>query len=97
MTQAGCADYGYYGSSCGQGYGNYVWIRHNDNVYAVYSHLASAVLVSPGQYVSKGQIIGYMGNSGSSTGIHLHFGVYYGGTQYGQYGGGTAFNPFSLY
>ena len=92
-----CADQGYYGSSCGGGYGNSVWIRHNENVYAVYAHIRSAITVSPGQTVRKGQLIGYMGNSGSSTGTHLHFGTYYGGTHYGRYGGGQAFNPLSLY
>ena len=96
-TNSSCPDQGYYGSSCGSGYGNYVWIRHNENVYVVYSHIAGKVLVSPGQTVSKGQQVGYMANSGSSTGTHLHFGTYYGGTQYGKYGGGKAFNPLELY
>ena len=82
---------------CGDGYGNYVWIAHPENVYAIYAHLTHNVTVYPGQQVTKGQIIGYMGDSGSSTGTHLHFGTYYGGTKYGTYGGGTAFNPFTLY
>ncbi|MBR4830916.1 MAG: M23 family metallopeptidase [Bacilli bacterium] len=93
----GCADHGYYGSSCGGGYGNAVWIRHNENVYAVYAHLRGVITVSEGQTVKKGQLLGYMGDSGSSTGTHLHFGTYYGGTQYGRYGGGKSFNPLSLY
>ena len=96
-VHSGCPDQGYYGSSCGSGYGNHIWIQHNENVYVVYSHIASRVLVSPGQTVHKGQQVGYMANSGSSTGTHLHFGTYYGGTQYGRYGGGRAFNPLSLY
>jgi len=93
-TVSSCADVGYYGNSCGSGYGNSVWIAHPEGVYAVYGHLTSKVMVSPGEYVSKGQLIGFMGDSGSSTGTHLHFGTYYGGTQSG---GGTPFNPFSLY
>ena len=97
QTVSSCADYGSYGNMCGEGYGNYVWIAHPENVYAIYAHITHNVLVYPGQQVTKGQIIGYMGDSGSSTGTHLHFGTYYGGTKYGQYGGGTAFNPLTLY
>ena len=97
QTVSSCGDNGSYGNYCGDGYGNYVWIAHPENVYAIYAHLTHNVTVYPGQQVTKGQIIGYMGNSGSSTGTHLHFGTYYGGTKYGQYGGGTAFNPFTLY
>ena len=96
-VNTGCSDQGYYGSSCGGGYGNYIWIKHNENVYAVYAHIAGKINVGVGQTVSKGQHIGYMANSGSSTGTHLHFGTYYGGTHYGRYGGGSAFNPLSLY
>ena len=92
-----CPNDGYYNDSCGDWYGNHVWIQHPDNVYIVYAHLLNAVTVSPGQHVSKGQIIGYMGNSGSSTGTHLHFGTFYGGTKFGNPGGGTPFNPYSLY
>ncbi len=94
----GCPDHGSgYGDRCGGGYGNAVWIKHNENVYAVYAHMRSAVTVSVGQTVKKGQLVGYMGDSGSSTGTHLHFGTYYGGTQYGRYGGGRVFNPLDLY
>lgn len=97
QTVSSCADYGSYSNMCGDGYGNHIWIAHPENVYAVYAHLTHNVTVYPGQQVTKGQIIGYMGDSGSSTGTHLHFGTYYGGTKYGTYGGGTAFNPFTLY
>ena len=98
QTYSGCADYG--GGAydmCGDGFGNYVWIQHPNSVYAVYAHMTGNVVVSPGQVVSKGQVIGYMGCSGSSTGTHLHLGTFYGGTKYGAYGGGTVFNPLSLY
>lgn len=93
-TYSSCDNEGWYGSTCGHGYGNMVWIAHPDNVYIVYAHMMNNILVYPGQQVTKGQIIGYMGNSGSSTGTHLHFGTWYGGTQAD---GGTAFNPFTLY
>ncbi len=98
QTNSGCPDSGYGAyDMCGDGFGNYVWIQHPSGVYAVYAHLISSVVVSPGQQVSKGQVIGYMGNSGSSTGTHLHLGTFLGGTKYGAYGGGTVFNPLSLY
>ena len=97
-TNSGCADISYgYGDYCGAGYGNYVWIAHPEGVYGLYAHMLSAVAVSPGQSVSKGQVIGYMGSSGSSSACHLHFSTFYGGTQYGAYGGGTAFDPLTLY
>lgn len=79
--------------SCGDYYGNHIWVAHPDNIFIVYAHLLD-VYVSPGDTVSKGQVIGTMGNSGSSTGTHLHFGTWYGATQAR---GGTDFNPFTLY
>ena len=98
QTNSGCPDSGYGAyDMCGDGFGNYVWIQHPSGVYVVYAHMLGNVVVSPGEQVSKGQVIGYMGNSGSSTGTHLHLGTFYGGTKYGAYGGGTVFNPLSLY
>ena len=58
----------------GIGYGNYVMIQHNDNYVTLYAHLAS-VYVKQGQKVSKGSVIGFMGNTGFSYGAHLHFEV----------------------
>jgi len=54
------------------GYGNYVVIQHRNNTQTVYGHM-SRTIVSVGQNVTQGQIIGYSGNSGNSTGPHLHF------------------------
>lgn len=97
-TNSGCADISSGpGDYCGSGYGNYVWIAHPESVYAIYAHMMSSVTVSPGESVTKGQVIGYMGSSGSSSACHLHFGTFYGGTQYGSYGGGTGFDPLTLY
>ena len=98
QTNSGCPDSGYGAyDMCGEAFRNYVWIQHPSGVYVVYAHMLGNVVVSPGEQVSKGQVIGYMGNSGSSTGTHLHLGTFYGGTKYGAYGGGTVFNPLSLY
>lgn len=56
------------------GYGSYVVISHPNGTQTVYGHL-SAVAVSVGQHVSAGQRIGALGNTGKSTGPHLHFEV----------------------
>ncbi|MSU74503.1 LysM peptidoglycan-binding domain-containing protein [Candidatus Kaiserbacteria bacterium] len=56
------------------GYGNYVVVTHDNGTQTLYSHLRS-VTASPGQSVSSGQIIGYMGSTGKATGVHLHFEV----------------------
>ena len=72
-TVSECADSGTYGSSCGGGYGNNVTVRTSTGLYVIYAHLKHNLLVSTGQSVYKGQGVGYMGNSGSSTGTHLHF------------------------
>ncbi len=58
--------------------GNYVTINHGDGFSSVYMHLTSFV-VSPNQAVSQGQLIGYMGSTGISTGSHLHFGIAFNG------------------
>ncbi|MBI4087645.1 MAG: peptidoglycan DD-metalloendopeptidase family protein [Candidatus Liptonbacteria bacterium] len=59
------------------GYGNFVLIEHpfGDSVRTRYAHL-SKVLVDIGDYVKQGEEIGVMGDSGDSTGCHLHFEVY---------------------
>lgn len=56
------------------GYGNYVVIQHPNNTQTVYGHM-SRTIVTVGQTVTRGQIIGYSGNTGNSTGPHLHFEV----------------------
>ncbi len=89
-----CANIGYIGSRCGAGYGNYVIIRHANNVYTLYGHMTQDMLVSVGQSVGRGQIIGSMGSSGSSDGTHLHFSASYG---LPNSSGFSWFSPWSLF
>jgi len=56
------------------GYGNYVVITHKNGIQTLYSHMTYSV-VSPGQLVTAGQIIGHVGATGMATGPHLHFEV----------------------
>jgi murein DD-endopeptidase MepM/ murein hydrolase activator NlpD len=60
------AQYGYSG-----GYGNYVIISHGNGIQTLYGHCTS-LLVSEGEYVSQGQAIATVGNTGNSQGNHLH-------------------------
>ncbi len=64
--------------------GNYTVIYHGGGIYTEYMH-QSRRAVSVGQYVSQGDVIGYVGTTGNSTGNHLHFGVMY--NHYGVSGG----------
>ena len=63
-----------YGSSSGY----YVSINHHDGFSSIYMHMTNYV-VSAGQQVSQGQVIGYVGSTGISSGDHLHFGISYNG------------------
>jgi murein DD-endopeptidase MepM/ murein hydrolase activator NlpD len=56
------------------GYGNMVLVEHNGGIETLYGHMAS-VLVHPGQSVAAGTQLGQVGNTGLSTGKHLHFEV----------------------
>ena len=68
------------------GYGKVIKIKHKDNYVTLYAH-QSRLKAKVGQYVSAGQVIGYVGSTGRSTGPHLHFGLYK---------NGRAINPMRL-
>ena len=61
-----------------QSYGNCVRIQHGGGRYTLYAHM-SRLAASQGMRVSKGQIIGYVGNTGNSFGAHLHMEIVHGG------------------
>ncbi len=62
-------DYGWNG-----GYGKYIVIKHGNGTQTLYAHM-NQVIAFAGQTVVQGQLIGYVGNTGRSTGPHLHFEV----------------------
>ncbi len=92
-----CSHYSTLGNfcGCGGGYGNHVQVAHgkyNGYYYmTIYAHM-SKTAVANGAYVNRGQVLGYVGSTGRSTGPHLHFGIAK-GTKPGSY---TWFNPMSI-
>ena len=73
MTANGSDDWGY-------SWGYYVSIYHDSTYSTLYAHMSS-VAVSEGQWVNKGDVIGYVGDTGYSFGDHCHFEVYQNGTR----------------
>ena len=74
------------GAGWAGGYGRQVRIAHGNGLLSTYSHMSDYAVV-PGTYVRRGQVIGYVGSSGFSTGPHLHFEVRQ---------GGAAINPLGV-
>jgi murein DD-endopeptidase MepM/ murein hydrolase activator NlpD len=62
----------------GRGYGNHLTISHGFGYHTLYAHM-SKMVKRQGQSVSRGDLIGYVGNTGKSTGPHLHYEVIYRG------------------
>lgn len=57
------------------GYGNHVKLDHGYGYTTLYAHLSRTV-VQPGDWVKRGNVVGYLGNTGRSSGPHLHYGIY---------------------
>ncbi|MBI2635651.1 MAG: M23 family metallopeptidase [Parcubacteria group bacterium] len=80
-------------------YGSWLSIRHSNGLTTLYTHLSSKS-ASKGETVNQGQVIGYVGSSGFTTGPHLHFTVYSTNTfrvenrWYGLLPFGGSVNPF---
>ena len=64
--------------SWGGGYGYHIKVNHNDTFDTLYAH-CSSICVTVGQEVKQGEVIGYVGTTGNSTGNHLHFEVWQNG------------------
>ena len=74
--------------------GEYIIINHHNGYYTIYAHLCPGCrYVKTGDTVQKGQVIGGMGRTGAATGVHLHFGLWYGYP----YRGGRSLNAMSVY
>lgn len=85
-TKSGVVKTSTYSSS----YGNYIVLSHNDGSTSLYAHLIKSY-VSVGQSVIRGEIIGGMGTTGTSTGNHLHFEIWEGTTS------NTRVNPMNYF
>lgn len=72
-TRAGVVSFAGYQEG---GAGYYVWINHGDGYKSIYMHM-TRYIVQEGQTVEAGELIGYVGSTGRSTGNHLHFGIKY--------------------
>ncbi len=70
--------------SWGGGYGTYAFVDHGGGYITVYAHM-SARIVNVGDYVEQGQVLGYIGTTGQSTGPHLHFEIRYMGVKQDPY------------
>lgn len=75
IAKGGCTG-GHLGDSCNGGYGNHVEINHGNGYQTLYAHMIpGSIQVEQGQEVKQGDVIGYVGSTGNSSGPHLHFEV----------------------
>ncbi|MFI3307301.1 MAG: M23 family metallopeptidase [Mycoplasmatota bacterium] len=81
-----------YKSAYHYSYGNYIIINHNNGYYTLYAHMSTVYTKTVGEIVEAGTVVGLMGMTGSATGPHLHFEVWYGAPW-----SGTYLNPWSIY
>ncbi len=58
------------------GYGNYIRVKNSDNTYSEYGHMVRPSKLHLGAHVKQSDIVGYVGNTGGSTGNHLHYSEY---------------------
>ena len=72
--------------------GKYIIIQHNNGYYTLFAHL-DGFAVAEGTSVKKGQVIGFMGDTGWATGVHVHYAIWYGYPYYG----GKVYNPMLFY
>lgn len=94
----GCSNRGSLSSRCGGGFGNYVAITHADGRTTYYAHMTPGTIrVREGQRVECGAVLGQSGNSGRSTGPHLHFEVRAGASRIDPYGGACSTQSASLW
>lgn len=87
------------GSGINNGYGNYLVIKYDNGYYSLYAHLKQLSKFRVGTRVNKGQVVAYSGNTGSSTGPHLHFEIHKGAFLFGSQvrSSDTAINPINIY
>lgn len=87
---------GYLGSTDGGGFGNHVAIYHGDGDETIYAHLTAGTgLPGEGATLACSDFVGGSGNSGSSTGPHLHFETRVGVSETGSYYSGSADDPYA--
>lgn len=80
-AESGTVIRAYWTDDWASGWGYHIMIDHGDGYATLYAH-CSQLLVNVGDYVERGQLIAYVGNTGNSFGAHLHFECWYNGVQY---------------